>query len=58
MSLKFIFATDLHLGFKFDHSIRSDDSFAALREVLELCKENDVDFLLIGGDMFDVAHPN
>lgn len=58
MSLKVMFATDLHLGYKSQHKIRSNDSFLALQELLQLAQQHDVDILLIGGDMFDVAQPS
>ena len=51
--IRFLVATDIHLGHKEKHPIRSDDSFNALEEILTIANNSEVDFLLLGGDLFD-----
>lgn len=57
-SLKFLVATDNHLGVKETDPIRKEDSFNAFENVLELAKKHEVDFLLLGGDLFDEISPS
>ncbi|XP_055382702.1 double-strand break repair protein MRE11 [Condylostylus longicornis] len=56
--MKIMIATDNHLGYLERDDIRGDDSFVAFEEILELAVENDVDFILLGGDLFHDAVPS
>lgn len=56
--IRFLVATDVHLGHKEKHPVRKDDSYEGLEEVLENAKKQDVDFLLLGGDLFDEVNPS
>ena len=47
--LKFLVATDHHLGYKEDDPIMGDDSFNTFKECLETANELQVDFVLLGG---------
>lgn len=38
--------------------IRKDDSFAAFEEILQLAQEQEVDLLLLGGDLFHDNKPS
>ena len=56
--LTFLVATDVHLGHKEKHPVRNNDSFEAFEEVLQMAKKKKVDFLLLGGDLFDEVNPS
>jgi double-strand break repair protein MRE11 len=57
-SFRILVATDNHLGFKESHHMRADDSFQAFEEILISAKENKVDLLLLGGDLFHEMTPS
>uniref|UniRef100_A0A182YS68 Double-strand break repair protein n=1 Tax=Anopheles stephensi TaxID=30069 RepID=A0A182YS68_ANOST len=57
-TIKILVASDIHLGFNEKDPIRGDDSFIAFEEVLQHALENEVDALLLGGDLFHVANPS
>ncbi len=51
--VKFIHASDIHLGsHQYSNSHRSDDFIRALEEILSLAIKNQVDFIILGGDIF------
>ena len=50
-------ATDVHLGHKEKHPVRFNDSYEAFEEVIAHAKAEHVDFLLLGGDLFDEVNP-
>lgn len=56
--IRIMVATDIHLGHVENDPIRGEDSFVAFEEVLSLAVEYDVDFILLGGDLFDHAKPS
>ncbi|CRK89813.1 CLUMA_CG003472, isoform A [Clunio marinus] len=55
---KILVASDIHLGYKEKHQILSDDSFIAFEEILQIANSRDVDFILLGGDLFHDAMPS
>lgn len=55
--LKIIVATDIHLGYAEKDGIRGNDSLVAFEEILENAKKHDVDFILLGGDLFHENKP-
>ena len=57
-SFKFLVSTDTHLGYKSTHPIRHNDSFEAFEEVLDRAIALNVDFLLLGGDLFHEINPS
>lgn len=57
-SFKFLVSTDTHLGYKCTHPIRSNDSFEAFEEILDRAIALNVDFLLLGGDLFHEINPS
>ncbi|KAG0719874.1 Double-strand break repair protein MRE11 [Chionoecetes opilio] len=57
-SFRILVATDNHLGYAEKHPERGNDSFEAFEEVLELAVEHDVDFILLGGDLFHENRPS
>lgn len=51
--VKFIHASDIHLGAaQYHNDYRSDDFIQAFQEILELAIVHNVDFILLGGDVF------
>jgi len=57
----FVHTADLHIGTPFKTSVRNqkiremliNSTYDAFNNLVELCLENDVDFLIIAGDIFD-----
>ncbi|CAM9132136.1 unnamed protein product, partial [Chrysoparadoxa australica] len=56
--LRILVATDCHLGYEEKDPIRGMDSFAAFEEVLLTAKKKEVDFVLLGGDLFHDNMPS
>ena len=56
--LKIMLATDNHLGYGEKVPIKADDSFITFDEILEIAIEKDVDFVLLGGDLFHENKPS
>ncbi|KAI9030146.1 Metallo-dependent phosphatase-like protein [Phycomyces nitens] len=57
-TLRILIATDNHLGYLERDSVRGQDSFNAFEEILLLAAEKDVDFILLGGDLFHDSSPS
>jgi double-strand break repair protein MRE11 len=55
---RIMIATDNHLGYLEDDQIRGDDSFIAFEEILKISKSENIDFLLLGGDLFHHHNPS
>ncbi len=49
--------SDPHLGFD-SKGERKEESFENLKQALELCIQNNVDFVLLCGDIFDIPSPS
>lgn len=58
LSMKILITSDNHLGFKEMDPARSEDSFITFEEVLSLARQEDVDFILQGGDLFHESKPS
>ncbi|KAL5292282.1 MRE11A family protein [Megaselia abdita] len=56
--MKIMIATDNHLGYFEKDPVRGNDSFLAFEEILKHAVSNDVDFILLGGDLFHDATPS
>ncbi|XP_028275238.1 double-strand break repair protein MRE11 [Parambassis ranga] len=56
-TFKILIATDIHLGYLEKDAIRGNDSYNTLNEILECAKKNQVDFILLGGDLFHENKP-
>lgn len=56
--IKILISTDNHLGYLEKDPVRGDDSFRVFEEVLHLAKSNNVDMLLLGGDLFHDNKPS
>ncbi|EGW11931.1 double-strand break repair protein MRE11 [Cricetulus griseus] len=57
-TFKILVATDIHLGFMEKDAVRGNDTFVTLNEILKLALENEVDFILLGGDLFHENKPS
>ncbi|KAI9362043.1 meiotic recombination 11 [Zopfochytrium polystomum] len=57
-TFRILVATDNHLGFMEKDPIRGNDSFAAFEEILLIAQRNQVDFVLLGGDLFHENKPS
>ncbi|CAL8331896.1 unnamed protein product [Boreogadus saida] len=57
-TFKILIATDIHLGFLEKDAIRGDDTFTTLEEILQCARTNQVDFILLGGDLFHENKPS
>lgn len=55
---KILIATDIHLGYNEKDPVRGNDSFVTFEEILQKAAENNVDFLLLGGDLFHESKPS
>lgn len=55
--LKILVATDNHLGYGEKDTIRGDDSYITFEEILDYAVNNEVDMILLGGDLFHDANP-
>ncbi|XP_004534565.1 double-strand break repair protein MRE11 [Ceratitis capitata] len=56
--MRILVATDNHLGYAEKNAVRGDDSFITFEEILEMAVQEDVDFILLGGDLFHDAVPS
>ncbi|XP_063807523.1 double-strand break repair protein MRE11 isoform X2 [Pseudophryne corroboree] len=57
-TFKILVATDIHLGYMEKDAVRGNDSFVTFNEILSLAKDHEVDFLLLGGDLFHDNKPS
>ncbi|XP_063286731.1 double-strand break repair protein MRE11 [Pelobates fuscus] len=57
-TFKILVATDIHLGYLEKDAVRGNDSFVTFDEILKLAHDNEVDFLLLGGDLFHDNKPS
>lgn len=56
--IRVLVATDNHLGYAEKDAVRGEDSFTAFEEILELAVSEDVDMILLGGDLFHDSVPS
>ena len=56
--MKILVATDCHLGYKERDPVRCKDATETFDEILQIGKENGVDFILLAGDLFDKNKPS
>lgn len=57
-TMKILLATDIHVGYAEQDPIQANDSINTFKEILEIAKENEVDFILLGGDLFHDNKPS
>ncbi|KAL3876816.1 hypothetical protein ACJMK2_034610 [Sinanodonta woodiana] len=56
--LKILVATDIHLGYCEKDAVRGNDSLVTFEEIMENAKKHEVDFVLLGGDLFHENKPS
>ncbi|CAG8579339.1 8834_t:CDS:10 [Diversispora eburnea] len=56
--LSILVATDNHLGYLEKDPIRGNDSLNTFKEILEIAKDQNVDMVLLGGDLFHDNKPS
>ncbi|KFY13269.1 hypothetical protein V491_06465, partial [Pseudogymnoascus sp. VKM F-3775] len=57
-TIRILVATDSHVGYEERDPIRKDDSWKSFHEVLTLAKTQDVDMVLLAGDLFHDNKPS
>ncbi|KAK2043332.1 DNA repair protein [Colletotrichum somersetense] len=57
-TIRILVATDNHVGYEERDPIRKDDSWRTFDEILNLAKSQDVDMVLLGGDLFHDNKPS
>ncbi|XP_072954347.1 double-strand break repair protein MRE11 [Typha angustifolia] len=57
-TLRVLIATDCHLGYMEKDEIRRSDSFQAFEEICSIADQKQVDFILLGGDLFHENKPS
>ncbi|TDL14993.1 DNA repair exonuclease [Rickenella mellea] len=57
-TIKIMLATDNHIGYMERDPIRGQDAINTFEEILKLAVKNDVDFVLLAGDLFHENRPS
>ncbi|KAG9240795.1 DNA repair protein [Calycina marina] len=57
-TIKILIATDSHVGYEERDPVRKDDSWRSFDEILKLAKSEDVDMVLLAGDLFHDNQPS
>jgi double-strand break repair protein MRE11 len=57
-TLRILVATDNHLGYMEKDPIRGNDSFVTFEEILQYAQKEEVDMVLLGGDLFHDNKPS
>ncbi|RXK38009.1 DNA repair protein (mre11) [Tremella mesenterica] len=55
---RILLATDNHIGYAEKDPVRGQDAINTFREILQIAKEADVDFILLAGDLFHENRPS
>ncbi|XP_010576521.1 double-strand break repair protein MRE11 isoform X1 [Haliaeetus albicilla] len=57
-TFKILIATDIHLGYLEKDPVRGNDTFVTFNEILDHAQKKEVDFVLLGGDLFHDNKPS
>ncbi|RAL67170.1 hypothetical protein DID88_007948 [Monilinia fructigena] len=57
-TIRILIATDSHVGYAENDPVRKDDSWRSFDEVMRLAKDQDVDMVLLAGDLFHYSQPS
>lgn len=57
-TIRILIASDNHIGFAERDPVRGNDSYDSFREVMEIAKAQDVDMVLLAGDLFHENKPS
>jgi double-strand break repair protein MRE11 len=55
---RILVATDNHIGYAEKDPIRGQDSINTFREILQIARDAEVDFILLAGDLFHENRPS
>ncbi|WVF68869.1 DNA repair protein (mre11) [Kwoniella sp. CBS 6097] len=55
---RILLATDNHIGYAEKDPVRGQDAINTFREILEIARDADVDFILLAGDLFHENRPS
>lgn len=55
---RILLATDNHIGYAEKDPVRGQDAINTFREILEIARDSDVDFILLAGDLFHENRPS
>ena len=55
--MKILHTADWHLGKKLDRFSRIEEQIDLMNEIVEIAESENVDLVLIAGDLFDTFHP-
>lgn len=55
--MKILHTADWHLGKRLDHFSRFEEQVEVMDEIVKIADEQEVDMVLIAGDLFDTFHP-
>jgi double-strand break repair protein MRE11 len=55
---RILLATDNHIGYAEKDPVRGQDAINTFREILEIARDEDVDFILLAGDLFHENRPS
>ena len=56
--MRILIATDCHVGYMEKDAVRGKDSINTFEEILQLAQKKEVDFILLGGDLFHDNKPS
>ncbi len=56
--MRFLHTADWHIGKKLKNIVRIAEQRAVLQEIVDICDREEVEVLLIAGDIYDVATPS
>ena len=56
--MRILHTSDLHIGKKLYSSDRIEEQKAFLQELSKVCEEEQIDIVLIAGDLFDTFNPS
>ena len=57
MALKILHTADWHLGKKLDNFNRIEEQRQVLDEIADIAQEQNVDVVIVAGDLFDTFNP-
>ncbi|KAH8677611.1 Metallo-dependent phosphatase-like protein [Xylariales sp. PMI_506] len=57
-TIRILVSTDNHVGYEERDSIRGDDSWQTFEEIMNLARQQDVDMVLLAGDLFHDNKPS
>lgn len=57
-TIRILVASDIHLGYLETDTVRGNDSFVTFEEILEHALDQEVDMVLLGGDLFHINKPS